>query len=136
MKVPKLYTDNAPGQVNHGLLRLGEVEQVQTQLTEHLGIQLTVVDAKQRFLAKLAGISNPETKRKIIGNEFIEVFQETAAKIEEAAKNSSRAGTIDWLLQGTLYPDGSYFPHPFFLCSSQLKAPKRCLGTPVLPLKA
>ncbi|KAF6226634.1 hypothetical protein HO173_012464 [Letharia columbiana] len=91
--------------VNNGLLRHNEVEEVQKTLTESLGIQLTVVDASQRFLDQLIGVVDPEQKRKIIGRNFIEVFQETAKKMEEEAKNSSKAGDIEWLLQGTLYPD-------------------------------
>lgn len=90
--------------VENGLLRLGEAESVKKQLTEHLGIQLTVVDASQRFLGQLRDISDPEQKRKIIGRVFIEVFQETAENIEAAAE-TSKAGKIEWLLQGTLYPD-------------------------------
>lgn len=80
-------------------------------LTEHLGIQLTVVDASQRFLNQLRGITDPEQKRRIIGREFIEVFQETGKKLEEAAASSERAGDIEWLLQGTLYPDVRYHSH-------------------------
>lgn len=91
--------------VDNGLLRLNEAENVKSTLTEDLGINLTVIDAKQRFLRELEGVSEPEKKRKIIGKEFIEVFQETALKISAAAAGSSSAGNIDWLLQGTLYPD-------------------------------
>ena len=71
-------------------------------LTKHLGIQLTVVDAGQRFLGELKGVTDPEQKRKIIGRNFIEVFQEEAHKVEAAAANSPNAGDIEWLLQGTL----------------------------------
>ncbi|CAF9913608.1 GMP synthase (glutamine-hydrolyzing) [Imshaugia aleurites] len=91
--------------VNNGLLRLGEVEQVTETLTKHLHIDLTVVDASQRFLDALEGISEPEEKRKRIGRMFIEVFQETALKLSEAAAESPNVGDIGWLLQGTLYPD-------------------------------
>ena len=91
--------------VDNGLLRLNEAEDVKSTLTEDLGINLTVVDAKQRFLSELEGVSEPEQKRKKIGKEFIEVFQETALKISAAAAGSPNAGNIDWLLQGTLYPD-------------------------------
>lgn len=91
--------------VDNGLLRLNEAEDVKSTLTKGLGINLTVVNAKQRFLTELEGISEPEKKRKIIGKEFIEVFQETALKISAAAAGSPSAGNIDWLLQGTLYPD-------------------------------
>lgn len=91
--------------VNNGLLRLNEAEIVQQTLTKHLGINLTVIDASERFLADLKGVFEPERKRKIIGRIFIEVFQETAQKIAREAAGSPHAGDIDWLLQGTLYPD-------------------------------
>lgn len=91
--------------VNNGLLRLNEVENVHKTLTQHLGINLTVVDASQRFMAELKGVSEPEQKRKIIGRNFIEVFQESAKKISATTAGTSRAGEIEWLLQGTLYPD-------------------------------
>lgn len=91
--------------VNNGLLRDGEVQEVQETLTSSLGIQLTVVDASQRFLDALVGQIQPEMKRKIIGRIFIEVFQEAGKKLEEEAAGSSKAGDIEWLLQGTLYPD-------------------------------
>ncbi|KAL8726581.1 MAG: hypothetical protein Q9166_006616 [cf. Caloplaca sp. 2 TL-2023] len=91
--------------VNNGLLRLHEAETVRRTLTQHLGINLTVVDASERFLSDLKGVSEPEQKRKIIGRNFIEVFQETAQEISREAAGSSNAGDIDWLLQGTLYPD-------------------------------
>ena len=64
-----------------------------------------MVDASQRFLDQLRNVVDPEQKRKIIGRVFIEVFQETAKNIEAAAAGSSKAGDIEWLLQGTLYPD-------------------------------
>lgn len=92
--------------VDNALLRLNEAEIVRDTLTKELGINLTVVDARDRFLAKLKGVSDPETKRKIIGGEFIEIFQETALQlVVAAAASSGEAGGIDWLLQGTLYPD-------------------------------
>lgn len=91
--------------VDNGVLRLNEAENVQLTLTEGLGINLTVVDAKERFLADLKGVIEPEQKRKIIGRNFIDVFQEEAKKIAAAAAGSSKAGEIEWLLQGTLYPD-------------------------------
>ncbi|OCK84055.1 GMP synthase subunit B [Lepidopterella palustris CBS 459.81] len=92
--------------VDNGVLRLNEAAQVKETLTEHLGINLTVVDASERFLGLLKGVTDdPEKKRKIIGNTFIEVFQEEAKKIAAAAAGSSKAGEIEWLLQGTLYPD-------------------------------
>ena len=91
--------------VDNGLLRLDEAVSVKKTLNEGLGINLTVVDATARFLKELKGVSEPEEKRKIIGGQFIEVFQETALKISAEAAGSPNAGDIDWLLQGTLYPD-------------------------------
>ena len=81
--------------VNHGLLRKGEPEQVIRVFKEELGANLIYVDAVDRFLDKLAGVDDPETKRKIIGKEFIDVFAEEAAKLEG----------IEFLGQGTIYPD-------------------------------
>jgi len=92
--------------VDNGLLRLDEAKTVKETLGKHLGVNLTVIDASDRFISKLAGITDdPERKRKIIGNTFIEVFQEEAARIADAARGSAREGEIEWLLQGTLYPD-------------------------------
>jgi len=91
--------------VDNGVLRLDEAKTVKKTLTDHLGINLTVIDSTDLFLGKLKGVSDPEKKRKIIGNTFIEIFQDTAKSIAEAAKNSPREGDIEWLLQGTLYPD-------------------------------
>ena len=85
--------------VNNGVLRKNEFEKVQQGLRDHLGLRLIAVDATDRFLSKLAGVTDPETKRKIIGNEFIAVFDEEANRIEQAE------GSVDWLVQGTLYPD-------------------------------
>ncbi|MDO5491620.1 MAG: glutamine-hydrolyzing GMP synthase [Bacillota bacterium] len=81
--------------VNHGLLRKGEPEQVISVFREELGANLIYVDAVDRFLDKLAGVDDPETKRKIIGAEFIDVFAEEASKLEG----------IEFLGQGTIYPD-------------------------------
>nr|WP_201786444.1 glutamine-hydrolyzing GMP synthase [Moorella mulderi] len=81
--------------VNHGLLRQGEAEQVQKTFGQALQVNLVYVDASERFLAKLAGVTDPEEKRKIIGHEFIRVFEEEARKL----------GKVDFLVQGTLYPD-------------------------------
>ena len=81
--------------VNHGLLRKGEPEMVVKVFREELGANLVYVDAVDRFLDKLAGVDDPETKRKIIGAEFIEVFADEAKKLEE----------IEFLAQGTIYPD-------------------------------
>jgi len=82
--------------VDHGLLRLHERDQVEQTFRRHLGIDLRVVDASERFLGKLAGVSDPEQKRRIIGNEFIEVFAQEAQSVE---------GEVGYLVQGTLYPD-------------------------------
>ncbi|MGI6279759.1 MAG: glutamine-hydrolyzing GMP synthase [Acutalibacteraceae bacterium] len=81
--------------VNHGLLRKGEPEQVVKVFRDEMDANLIYVDAVDRFLNKLAGVSDPETKRKIIGKEFIEVFAEEAAKLDN----------IEFLAQGTIYPD-------------------------------
>jgi GMP synthase (glutamine-hydrolysing) len=81
--------------VDHGLLRKYEPEQVEKVFREQFDINLIKVDAQDRFLGKLAGIRNPESKRKIIGEEFIRVFEEEAKKI----------GAVDFLVQGTIYPD-------------------------------
>ncbi|WP_423141529.1 glutamine-hydrolyzing GMP synthase [Parablastomonas sp. CN1-191] len=81
--------------VDHGLLRLGEREQVESLFRHHYNIPLVVVDASERFMAGLAGITDPEKKRKFIGGEFIAVFEEEA----------NRLGGADFLAQGTLYPD-------------------------------
>ena len=91
--------------VDNGLLRQNEAETVQKTLSKDLKIDLTVIDASQRFLAALKGITEPEQKRRIIGHNFIEVFQEKAKAMTEAAADTPQAGEIEWLLQGTLYPD-------------------------------
>ena len=91
--------------VNNGCMRLNECEQVQKTLTEHLGIDLIVADASEQFLDGLKGVQDPEQKRKFIGGKFIDVFEEEAKRIENAALNSDKAGKIEWFLQGTLYPD-------------------------------
>ncbi|KAF2719078.1 GMP synthase [Polychaeton citri CBS 116435] len=91
--------------VDNGVLRLNEAKQVKETLSEGLGVNLTVIDASERFLKLLDGVSDPERKRKIIGNTFIEIFQEEAKNIAKAAESTSRAGKVEWFLQGTLYPD-------------------------------
>ncbi|KAK0664751.1 GMP synthase [Lasiodiplodia hormozganensis] len=92
--------------VDNGVLRLNEAAIVKETLSKHLGVNLTVVDASERFLGRLKGITDdPEKKRKVIGNTFIEVFQEEAKRIAEEAAHTPKAGEIEWLLQGTLYPD-------------------------------
>jgi GMP synthase (glutamine-hydrolysing) len=85
--------------VNNGVLRKNEFEKVQQTLRDKLGLSLVAVDASRRFLARLAGVTDPETKRKIIGNEFIAVFEEEAHRI------AKEEGKVEWLVQGTLYPD-------------------------------
>ncbi len=85
--------------VNNGVLRKNEFEKVQKTLRDKLGLHLDAVDATDRFLGKLAGVSDPEKKRKIIGNEFIKVFEKEARRIEKSE------GKVKWLVQGTLYPD-------------------------------
>jgi GMP synthase (glutamine-hydrolysing) len=85
--------------VNNGVLRKNEFEKVQQTLRDKLGLHLVAVDATKRFLEKLAGVTDPEKKRKIIGNEFIAVFDQEAHRIEQ------EEGEVQWLVQGTLYPD-------------------------------
>lgn len=91
--------------VDNGVLRKDEAKQVKETLTKGLGVNLTVIDASDRFLGLLKGVSDPEKKRKIIGNTFIDIFEEEAKKIAKEAENSSKAGPIEYFLQGTLYPD-------------------------------
>ncbi|KAK4465770.1 class I glutamine amidotransferase-like protein [Cladorrhinum samala] len=92
--------------VNNGVMRLNECEQVQRDLSEALGINLTVIDGAKEFLDGLKGVEDPEKKRKFIGGKFIDFFEAEAIKIEEAAaKDPNRAGKIEFFMQGTLYPD-------------------------------
>lgn len=89
--------------VDHGLLRQGEAEQVERDYVAATGIRLVVVNAQEKFLSALAGVSDPEQKRKIIGREFIRSFEEAERKlVAEAAKDNE---PIRFLVQGTLYPD-------------------------------
>ena len=81
--------------VDNGLLRLNEGDQVMEMFASNMGVKLIRADAQERFLSRLAGVSEPEAKRKIIGNTFIDVFDEEAAKLTE----------VKWLAQGTIYPD-------------------------------
>jgi GMP synthase (glutamine-hydrolysing) len=81
--------------VDHGLLRAGERAEVERLFGRHLGMRLVPVDASARFLSALAGVEDPEKKRRIIGHLFIEVFEQEAARL----------GSVDFLVQGTLYPD-------------------------------
>ena len=85
--------------VNNGVLRKNEFEKVQQNLRDNLGLRVVAVDATERFMRKLAGVTDPEKKRKIIGNEFIEVFDAEAQRILK------EEGEVEWLVQGTLYPD-------------------------------
>jgi GMP synthase (glutamine-hydrolysing) len=108
--------------VNNGVLRKDEFAKVQKTMREGLGLHLVAVDSAERFLGKLAGVTEPEKKRKIIGNEFIAVFDDEAKKIFEAQtaeavqartlipfgndkREESSPQEIAWLVQGTLYPD-------------------------------
>jgi GMP synthase (glutamine-hydrolysing) len=81
--------------VDNGLLRLNEAEQVMQTFAKNLGVKVIHVDASAKFLSDLAGVADPEAKRKIIGREFVEVFQQESAKLPQAK----------WLAQGTIYPD-------------------------------
>jgi GMP synthase (glutamine-hydrolysing) len=85
--------------VNNGVLRKNEFFKVQQNMRDKLGLKVVAVDSSTRFLAKLAGVTDPETKRKAIGNEFIAVFDDEAHRI------SATTGGVDYLVQGTLYPD-------------------------------
>jgi len=89
--------------VDHGLLRKGEAEQVERDFVAATGVKLVVVDARQRFLDALAGVTDPETKRKIIGREFIRVFEDAARGVVDDLGASG--ASVDFLVQGTLYPD-------------------------------
>lgn len=88
--------------VDHGLMRKGETEQVEKDFVAATGVQLRVVDASERFLNALAGVSDPEQKRKIIGREFIRVFEQAQAEIVAEAPDDH---PVEFLVQGTLYPD-------------------------------
>ena len=85
--------------VNNGVLRKNEFQNVQKNLRDKLGLNIVAVDASKRFLKQLAGVTDPETKRKRIGAEFIAVFDDEATRI------AKQTGGVDWLVQGTLYPD-------------------------------
>lgn len=86
--------------VDHGLLRTGEREQVEQDFVSATGIKLVVVDAREKFLTQLAGVTDPEQKRKIIGTQFIRVFEAAAAQLQ-----ANSPEPIEYLVQGTLYPD-------------------------------
>jgi GMP synthase (glutamine-hydrolysing) len=89
--------------VDHGLLRAGEAEQVERDFVAATGVHLMVVDAQQRFLDALAGVTEPEAKRKIIGREFIRVFEQAARDVVTEA--GAQGDEVRFLVQGTLYPD-------------------------------
>ncbi|MDP9397957.1 MAG: glutamine-hydrolyzing GMP synthase [Actinomycetota bacterium] len=89
--------------VDHGLLREGEAEQVERDYVAATGVDLKVVDAQKRFLDALAGLSDPELKRKAVGREFIRTFEEAA--LEVVADAGAHGESVEFLVQGTLYPD-------------------------------
>lgn len=89
--------------VDHGLLRAGEVEQVERDFVASTGVRLVTVGARERFLDALAGVTDPETKRKIIGREFIRVFEQAARDV--VAESGAHGEEVKFLVQGTLYPD-------------------------------
>jgi GMP synthase (glutamine-hydrolysing) len=89
--------------VDHGLLRADERRQVEEDYVAATGIRLVTVDAREQFLTALAGVTDPETKRKIIGREFIRTFEQAAADL--VAEAADEGGSIEFLVQGTLYPD-------------------------------
>ena len=89
--------------VNHGLLRAGEAEQVEKDFVSATGVRLKVVDAERRFLDALVGVVDPEQKRKVIGREFIRVFEDAAAEV--VAEAGAHGQQAEFLVQGTLYPD-------------------------------
>ncbi|MDL2226262.1 glutamine-hydrolyzing GMP synthase [Deltaproteobacteria bacterium OttesenSCG-928-M10] len=106
--------------VDHGLLRQGEVEEVRDNIAAHHNLNLTVVDASDLFLSRLAGVEDPEEKRKIIGHTFIEVFEKEAAKI----------GKVDFLAQGTIYPDVIESVSPLGGASVMIKSHHNVGGLP------
>ena len=89
--------------VDHGLLRAGEAEQVERDYVAATGVRLKVVEAADRFVRALAGVSDPEEKRKIIGRDFIRVFEAAAREVVEEVGETG--ATVEFLVQGTLYPD-------------------------------
>lgn len=89
--------------VDHGLLRAGERSQVENDFVHATGVRLITIDAEEQFLSALAGVTDPEAKRKIIGREFIRTFEKAAADVVAEAAGSG--GQVKFLVQGTLYPD-------------------------------
>ena len=106
--------------VNNGLLRKGEAEQVQETYRRNLGLNLHYVDASRRFVDRLAGVTDPEVKRKAIGEEFIRVFEESAAELSET----------EFLAQGTLYPDVIESETPENRASARIKSHHNVGGLP------
>ncbi|MER3417980.1 MAG: GMP synthase (glutamine-hydrolyzing) [Chloroflexota bacterium] len=106
--------------VDHGLMRKKESELLHQTFERNLGMRLVMVDAKERFLARLAGVVDPEQKRKIIGDEFVRVFEEEAAKL----------GRIDFLTQGTLYPDVIESTAPETKAAAKIKTHHNVGGLP------
>lgn len=91
--------------VNNGVLRAREAETVQNVFGKHFHIKLKYVDASKRFLSKLRGVTDPERKRKIIGKEFISVFNDAVVELKKGKKGTTGSGQFKFLAQGTLYPD-------------------------------
>ena len=106
--------------VNNGLLRKGEAEQVQDTFRRNLGLNLLYADAAERFVTKLAGVTDPEAKRKVIGEEFIRVFEESAAELSDTK----------FLAQGTLYPDVIESETPDNRASARIKSHHNVGGLP------
>ena len=106
--------------VNNGLLRHGEPEQVQDTFRKNLGLDLRYVNASQRFLNRLAGVTDPEVKRQTIGGEFIRVFEDAAAELDD----------VKWLAQGTLYPDVIESETPENRASARIKSHHNVGGLP------
>ncbi|AHH15836.1 GMP synthase [Nocardia nova SH22a] len=91
--------------VDHGLLRAGEREQVQRDFVAATGAKLVTVDAVEKFVGELKGVTDPEEKRKIIGREFIRSFEDAVAEVVKATGSDGSAPAVEFLVQGTLYPD-------------------------------
>lgn len=98
--------------VDNGLLRYQEGDQVMAMFAEHMGVKVIRVDAEERFLKRLKGVADPEEKRKIIGNLFVEIFEEESNKLSnvpsmdgQMPREPGKAGGAKWLAQGTIYPD-------------------------------
>jgi GMP synthase (glutamine-hydrolysing) len=106
--------------VNNGLLRQGEAEQVQETFKRNLGLNLLYIDASERFLARLKGVTDPESKRKNIGEEFIRVFESVAPELSDA----------QFLAQGTLYPDVIESETPENRASARIKTHHNVGGLP------